>query len=263
MPKQQPSRRARPSGPEGTRWCPKCQTFKPREEFFRAALTKDGTSSYCASCMRADDNARRRRRGIPQRVNRNAPPDHRWCPQCDTYRPLKEFGAGAKQPGRPCLDCSAKIAAQRRGGYKQGPRGSYAAQPPLESGTRRCTKCHEIKPLRTFARSGSSYRGRCKACVATEGRGWIIKREVMNAYGGRCVCCGESELVFLTIDHIHNDGAIHRREIGATGGFYFWLKRHGFPRDRFQVCCFNCNRAKYILGSLDRCPHRVAAPEHA
>src|SRR6266567_4357200 len=34
-----------------------------------------------------------------------------------------------------------------------------------------------------------------------------LRREVLAAYGGKCVCCGESHPEFLAIDHVNNDGA--------------------------------------------------------
>jgi len=98
-----------------------------------------------------------------------------------------------------------------------------------------------------------------------------IKVEVFDAYGGAvCRCCGETEFEFLTIDHINNDGAAHRRSIAAEAnngrgsktkyrapsGFavYFWLKKHKFPTG-FQILCMNCNFAK---GKLGYCPHQNA-----
>lgn len=78
-----------------------------------------------------------------------------------------------------------------------------------------------------------------------------LKRQAMLAYGGRCSCCGEDELIFLTIDHLDNSGAEHRRILGRGGArLYQWLKARGYP-EGFQVLCFNCNFAKSNGG----CPH--------
>jgi hypothetical protein len=72
------------------------------------------------------------------------------------------------------------------------------------------------------------------------------KLELIKAYGGKCEFCGDANSEFLTIDHIHNDGRRHRKEIGYIGGadFYAWLKRNNYPRDRYQLLCFNCNCSK-------------------
>lgn len=79
------------------------------------------------------------------------------------------------------------------------------------------------------------------------------KRLAMDAYGGQCACCGVSDLVFLTLDHLADNGAAHRRELGSNSigsGIYRWIIKQGFP-EGYQVLCFNCNWAKSHGG----CPH--------
>jgi hypothetical protein len=81
-----------------------------------------------------------------------------------------------------------------------------------------------------------------------------LKQETINAYGGRCVCCGETSMEFLCLDHIHNDGHVERKGSSGSGrAFYSKLKRQGFPKDRIQVLCQNCNSAK---GHYGYCPHQ-------
>lgn len=87
------------------------------------------------------------------------------------------------------------------------------------------------------------------------------KLACITAYGGRCVCCGETEPYFLTIDHINNDGARHRKTIDkkrAAGGteFYQWLRVRGYPKDRYRLMCFNCNCGRHWNGGI--CPHQEA-----
>lgn len=88
------------------------------------------------------------------------------------------------------------------------------------------------------------------------GRDRVLKDRVFAAYGGYiCRCCGEREYHFLSIDHINNDGAAHRKEIGEKRGgrkFYNWLIKNGFPNG-FQVLCMNCNWGKARNGGV--CPH--------
>lgn len=80
-----------------------------------------------------------------------------------------------------------------------------------------------------------------------------IKREVFAHYGSKCACCGESIFEFLSIDHINNDGAAHRKELKMTGmGFYRWLRRNSYPPG-YQLLCLNCNLAKGWYGI---CPHK-------
>lgn len=85
-----------------------------------------------------------------------------------------------------------------------------------------------------------------------------LRDRVFAAYGGyRCACCGETEPMFLSLDHINNDGAEHRRSIGQNGRggmkVYQWIARNGFP-DGFQVLCMNCNCGKARNGGV--CPHQ-------
>ena len=94
-----------------------------------------------------------------------------------------------------------------------------------------------------------------------------LKREVFSHYGKVCCCCGEDNLLFLTLDHVNNDGAKHRQEIigkhynrtkrgDLTGRqFYAWLKKKNDPNGRpLQVMCYNCNCGK--AANLGICPHK-------
>lgn len=76
---------------------------------------------------------------------------------------------------------------------------------------------------------------------------------VINHYGGRCTCCGETQFEFLTIDHTGNDGAEHRRTVTGTRNIVHWLIRNQFPNG-FQILCWNCNTAKQFHGG---CPHQL------
>jgi len=83
-----------------------------------------------------------------------------------------------------------------------------------------------------------------------------VRDVVYNAYGGyRCNCCGEDERRFLSIDHVNNDGAAHRRAHGHTTGekMHRWLIREGFPSG-FQVLCMNCQWGKRNNNGV--CPHK-------
>lgn len=60
-----------------------------------------------------------------------------------------------------------------------------------------------------------------------------------------CSRCGTTDLNSLCIDHIHNDGAAHRKLPGINSGIYRWLTANGFP-EGFQVLCYNCNWRKFL-----------------
>ena len=77
-----------------------------------------------------------------------------------------------------------------------------------------------------------------------------LKQEVFSAYGKSCVCCGENNMPFLTIDHINGEGGKHRKSV--NGRIYYWLKKNNFPPG-FQTLCYNCNCGRRINGGV--CPH--------
>ena len=84
-----------------------------------------------------------------------------------------------------------------------------------------------------------------------------LRRDVFELYGNVCNCCGESEYVFLALDHVQGGGTQHRKERGGNYGVYVdALKTH--DPDRFQILCHNCNMAKHTLGI---CPHQLASLE--
>ena len=66
--------------------------------------------------------------------------------------------------------------------------------------------------------------------------------EMIAAYGGHCTWCNEEHPLFLTLDHINNNGSIDQK--GA--GFYQELKQLGYPGNgtQLQLLCHNCNALK-------------------
>ena len=97
-------------------------------------------------------------------------------------------------------------------------------------------------------------RGTCSNCAKRDAdyqRHW--RKEVLDHYGRVCACCGETNELFLSVDHINNDGNKHRKEIGQSA-IYRWLVKHGFP-EGFQVLCYNCNFGKRVNGGI--CPHKT------
>jgi len=75
-----------------------------------------------------------------------------------------------------------------------------------------------------------------------------VQEEVLRAYGGKCACCGETEVAFLSIDHIDGWSGEGPRKGSAL---YCWLKRNGFPAG-YRVLCMTCN---FTLGHHGYCPH--------
>lgn len=92
-------------------------------------------------------------------------------------------------------------------------------------------------------------------------RHWAKLRDAAYAaYGGyRCQCCGETEPLFLSLDHVNNDGHKYRWKVGSkTYGphagvqLYRWLRDNDYP-PTIQVLCMNCNMGKARNKGV--CPH--------
>jgi hypothetical protein len=75
-----------------------------------------------------------------------------------------------------------------------------------------------------------------------------LKKQCISHYSqNTCKCskCGENDLEVLCLDHINNDGSIHRKQENISGGkaMYKWAIKNDFP-PLFQVLCLNCNIEK-------------------
>lgn len=85
-----------------------------------------------------------------------------------------------------------------------------------------------------------------------------LRQRILDYYGAVCKCCGEHRVLFLTIDHVNNDGSSHRKKLGGTnrsGNDMKVLKDivdRDFPDD-YQILCYNCNCGKQRNNGI--CPH--------
>jgi hypothetical protein len=137
---------------------------------------------------------------------------------------------------------------------------------------KRCTRCREDKEHGPNRHRADGLQVYCRECVrdynanrratTSKEREWHrarrqrLRAEMLQAYGGKCACCGEDEPVFLALDHVDGlsdedrvDGP--RRRL-STDKIIARLKKQDWP-DGYQLLCHNCNAAKAILGE---CPHR-------
>lgn len=150
----------------------------------------------------------------------------------------------------------------------------YCRQPNDTDGVRCRACCKKHNARCAHRRAVAVAAGLCRACKAVPSvdgtqycevcrdkareckrrNGHKAKLAAYEAYGGmRCACCGETEEMFLTLDHINNDGWKHRKQ-GITGdALYKWLRRNDYP-EGFQVLCHNCNTGRYRNGGI--CPHK-------
>jgi hypothetical protein len=120
----------------------------------------------------------------------------------------------------------------------------------------RQTAARRAKLASMSAEEEKEYRERINAGNAE--RRYAARDAAYRAYGGyRCACCGETERAFLSIDHVHNDGAEHKRRFNLRTGeqLYRWLARHKFPPG-FQILCMNCQWGKRNNNGI--CPHQTS-----
>ncbi len=74
-----------------------------------------------------------------------------------------------------------------------------------------------------------------------------LRAEVIQHYGGCCVCCLDRTAEFLRV--VSESSQPAKR---GQGSIYYRLKREGFP-EGYNVYCANCAEAYARLGY---CPHR-------
>ena len=146
----------------------------------------------------------------------------------------------------------------------------YALRP---GDLKQCPHCKRffVLDIASFKRrKGGGFKSYCRPCNAqynkvynhrsarsVSGAIWRAKIAALAVYGGQCVCCGETEPVFLTFDHIGGGGNEHReKEPLARKNIGLWLYRNNYPSG-FRILCFNCHKAldagPYHLEG--HCPH--------
>lgn len=132
-----------------------------------------------------------------------------------------------------CLDCGTTV--KRTNGSQK-----------------RCSPCAKIAKVeygKVFSRSGytQEYRAKNRPKQRAYHRMWRdkLKLDIMSKYGpnGSPQCswdgCDVTDLDMLTLDHLLDDGAEHRRKGFRGGGAgYETLKKMGFPSG-FQTLCAN------------------------
>jgi hypothetical protein len=141
-------------------------------------------------------------------------------------------------------------------------RSIFMAAPRKKLATKKCLICGNAFTQKRYKSGPDSYFKKRKYC-SKECAGVAFSVEipakqrrrfrVIEAYGGVCKCCGEAEWKFLSLDHVNNDGAEHRKKIGQSQ-IYKWAEDNEYPKT-LQLLCYNCNMAKGFYG---KCPHEVS-----
>lgn len=113
---------------------------------------------------------------------------------------------------------------------------------------KKCVKCNHIN---TYA-----YTKLNKIPRLSRPHRWQKKRfEAVKRLGNKCVCCNETRVEFLTLDHINSNGTVHRRSFKRQQNYLQWAATASLREvcAVLQVLCWNCNMAKAIYKI---CPHQ-------
>lgn len=107
---------------------------------------------------------------------------------------------------------------------------------------KRCTECRK-EYLREYRKLATTRERRAKAHRK-------LRQEVIDGYGGKCQCCGETTYEFLAIDHVDGGGR-KEREMLSTAQIVRKVHNLNFPKE-YRILCHNCNSA---IGWFGKCPH--------
>jgi hypothetical protein len=132
-----------------------------------------------------------------------------------------------------------KITPEKQKEYQQ----RYKAKPGVAEKYRELNKAWIANNRERYNQAKSEYR-------------FKIKVAAINYYSKGAMCCAicgfSNDLDALCLDHINDDGAAHRKELGisnrsAVSGttIYERLKAQGWM-EGLQVLCANCNMVKEL-----------------
>ena len=157
------------------------------------------------------------------------------CSRCFTYKKLDEFHNSSRSKDGKTNIC--KMCAKELGNTDE--RRAKARKYYAEHQTERLqyledTKVHRSQRQKEYVRK--------------------YKLNVLEHYGNKCECCGESKYEFLSIDHKNGGGnKMRKNKEHPFGGLqlYKWIVDNDYP-DMFRVLCHNCNLS---IGFFGYCPH--------
>lgn len=169
------------------------------------------------------------------------------CSKCGTNKTLDEFYRRKDTLLGYRAECKACFSIYKKVHYQKNRERIKA---------RSCAYYASNRERERKVRKEYRSRNRQKANERENKRTRQLRNEMLDAYGSICACCGESERLFLELDHVNGDGAKHRAETGcrSSTSMYRWLKKRDWPKKRFQLLCSNCNQGKKRNNGI--CPHQ-------
>lgn len=261
--------------------CSKCGKTKVEDDFGIDRRRTSGRKCACRECLRsynlewaranpprsdqreqhAFHNAKRftelRTKGLCQncRVNPIGERSKIYCDECRKKKTTQQITRALDQrKGRLCPGrCGNRVFGYRAVLCEECKR--------LRDEARRVDAVkYTKKPARIARQRAYSQTPEVREIRAKQMRDYRLaqKLKCYEAYGGaRCACCGETELFFLSMDHLNNNGTWHKKE-ARFSHLILWLAQHNFPPG-YRVLCMNCNVGRHRNGGI--CPHEVMPPK--
>lgn len=210
------------------RVCKVCKIKKDESEFNLHCAGKDYISRTCKDCE--------------AKIKTGRLEDGRLCKTCQKIKPIEEFNLSQKGEGYRRHECKECESARKKKWYNENHEQARVRQ--NEAAKERYEKKYKHSAEHREKRRLDAIKTRAK-----------YKDLAYKHYGGYvCACCGETEPLFLTLDHVNNDGYMMRKYgKQGTASLYHWLHKHGYP-EGYQVLCMNCNFGKARNGGV--CPHK-------
>jgi hypothetical protein len=240
------------------RICIRCGKKEPKVWFYKDFGKHGGASRWCSSCRRKVGRsyykrkikpALKKARELREKEKRKL---KRKCRSCGLSEPDIKFGSDYGKHGgcsTLCILCKRELSKDyywknkddiniKQKQYREGHGGE------LRKLLREYYKRNKYKWVEW--RENNKERWKLTQ-VAYRQR---LKRQVIEAYGGKCSCCGEDEIDFLTLEHIYHDGRAHRENVWSI---YRDLRSREWPKIGLTVLCWNCQMATRYRKP---CPHK-------
>lgn len=235
-----------------TKLCKPCQSVKPIADFTAGTGSVFYPCNPCRTRKRARQLTRWRTSGLCHTCGANSKQlGHVRCSQCIEQANARLTAKGVQVvPQGICRWCKKAPSRKRHTTCDNCDLLAKRSQQRVRA--KRLSRGLCVKCGKNSQATPSTYCERCTEYGRRYSR--MRRQEVIERYGGQCACCGEANHYFLTIDHVNNDGAEHRRKAGGHAKTFDEIYKTPY-NPRFQLLCHNCNSAKGNYGS---CPHTWA-----
>jgi len=177
------------------------------------------------------------------------------CTKCKQIKLLDRFSYNNRTIDKLCFWCKecvnnnhsnwyAKKIGKSRNEIRKNSKNEFSGK--IINNQKLCGLCQQWKQIECFNIDRNAVNGLQSRCIECHNLLYkllsrIRKIEFLIAYGGKCICCGETEIDLLTVEHIRDKG--YELIYGlSTLSLLNKLKEQGWPKG-YSVLCFNCNQS--------------------